>query len=228
MRGLIRLAALTAAFAFLVAASADTVVYITRTGECYHRGSCHHLRRSKIPITLREAVQRGYRPCKNCNPPLLDREPPKQEKKEEPKREPPKYVVAKLVSVTDGDTIRAKIEGLEYRVRLIGIDTPELHLDNSSEPEAYAEEAKAFLEAILKKRSIWLEYDVERQDKYERELCYLWAKGSKDKERILVNAQLLRQGLAVLMTIPPNVKYVERFTAAQKAARKDKLNLWSD
>ena len=45
-----------------------TTVYVTRTGACYHRGTCGYLRRSKIPMTLSEA-KRQYRPCSKCNPP---------------------------------------------------------------------------------------------------------------------------------------------------------------
>ena len=47
----------------------DTIVYRTRTGECYHTGSCSYLRSSKIEITLADAVSRGLRPCSRCNPP---------------------------------------------------------------------------------------------------------------------------------------------------------------
>jgi len=45
-----------------------TIVYITRTGECYHRGTCTCLRQSKIPMELSEA-KKHYRPCSRCNPP---------------------------------------------------------------------------------------------------------------------------------------------------------------
>lgn len=51
------------------AAEDSTRVYVTKTGECYHRGFCWHLRKSKIEIDLDEAVEEGYRPCKNCRPP---------------------------------------------------------------------------------------------------------------------------------------------------------------
>jgi hypothetical protein len=54
------------------AASADTVVYITRTGAKYHRGNCSYLRQSKIETTLGSAVSRGYDPCSRCGPPILD------------------------------------------------------------------------------------------------------------------------------------------------------------
>ena len=57
-----------------LAAGGNTVVYITRTGECYHTGSCRHLKKSKIEITLADAVARGYRACKVCCPPSLDGE----------------------------------------------------------------------------------------------------------------------------------------------------------
>ena len=41
-------------------------VYITRTGEKYHRSGCQYLRKSCIPISLSEAQSRGYEPCSRC------------------------------------------------------------------------------------------------------------------------------------------------------------------
>jgi len=58
--------------ATVFAASADTVVYITKTGAKYHRGSCSYLKQSKIETTLGSAVSRGYGPCSRCAPPVLD------------------------------------------------------------------------------------------------------------------------------------------------------------
>ncbi|MBS7526954.1 hypothetical protein KHM83_09710 [Fusibacter paucivorans] len=46
----------------------STVVYITRTGECYHRETCYHLRQSKIKTTLEKARADGYRACSHCRP----------------------------------------------------------------------------------------------------------------------------------------------------------------
>lgn len=46
----------------------SVTVYITDTGERYHRGSCHHLRRSKHPVSLASAKRQGYTPCKVCRP----------------------------------------------------------------------------------------------------------------------------------------------------------------
>lgn len=44
-------------------------VYITNTGSKYHRGNCRHLKKSKIPISLKKAKSQGFTPCKVCGPP---------------------------------------------------------------------------------------------------------------------------------------------------------------
>lgn len=54
----------------VMAYNGDTYVYITRTGECYHRDGCSYLK-SRIEVTLQEAVDRGYRACSRCSPPRL-------------------------------------------------------------------------------------------------------------------------------------------------------------
>ena len=55
-----------------LAASGDTTVYITKTGECYHADGCASLRRSKIATTLQNAVDKGFRACSKCHPASLD------------------------------------------------------------------------------------------------------------------------------------------------------------
>ena len=60
--------------------SEDTIVYVTRTGKKYHTGDCRYLSKSKIPITLKEAIQKGYTPCSVCSPPAIEIEKPKIEK----------------------------------------------------------------------------------------------------------------------------------------------------
>ena len=56
----------------VIAASGDTTVYITKTGEKYHADGCRSLSKSKIETTLQSAVDRGYEACKVCKPPKLD------------------------------------------------------------------------------------------------------------------------------------------------------------
>ena len=50
---------------------AKLTVYITRTGEKYHRDGCQHLRQSRIPISLKDATARGFGACKVCKPPTM-------------------------------------------------------------------------------------------------------------------------------------------------------------
>lgn len=56
----------------VLAADGSTLVYTTRTGECYHRYSCSSLSKSCYETTLSQAVADGYRPCGRCHPPTLD------------------------------------------------------------------------------------------------------------------------------------------------------------
>lgn len=55
-----------------LAADGSTLVYTTRTGECYHRYSCSSLSKSCYETTFSQAVADGYRPCGRCHPPTLD------------------------------------------------------------------------------------------------------------------------------------------------------------
>lgn len=67
------------AFVFLnctpvLAYNGDVIVYVTDTGECYHRDGCTYLK-SKRPITL-ELADRKYWPCSRCDPPVLGMDSP--------------------------------------------------------------------------------------------------------------------------------------------------------
>lgn len=53
-----------------VAYNGDVIVYVTYTGECYHRLGCTYLD-SQVELSLEEAVQKGYYRCSRCSPPIL-------------------------------------------------------------------------------------------------------------------------------------------------------------
>jgi len=127
---------------------------------------------------------------------------------------------AEVARVIDGDTIEArKADGGLLTVRLIGVDTPEtVHPSQPVQP--YGREASSYTGERLKGERIDLEYDVEREDKYGRTLAYVWL-GDE-----LFNATLLEQGYAQLLTIPPNVKYVEHLKVVQQGAREAGRGLW--
>ena len=126
---------------------------------------------------------------------------------------------ARVTDVIDGDTIRVLAEQRELTVRLIGIDTPEKE-GPYTQLECYGEEATAVTTDLLEDERVELEFDVERTDRYDRTLAYVWL----DDE--LINETIVKEGAAVLLTIPPNVAYVERFEAAQRAARDAERGLW--
>ena len=117
----------------------------------------------------------------------------------------------------DGDTV---VLSTGERVRYIGVDTPELH--HPKKPvEAYAREAKEFNRKLVEGKAVRLEFDVERHDKYGRLLAYVYL-----PEGTFVNAELVRQGYAHTLTIPPNVKYADLFVKYQQEARENNRGLW--
>jgi micrococcal nuclease len=134
-------------------------------------------------------------------------------------RGPTKRPVAYVSRVIDGDTIEVALNGRTVDVRLIGIDTPEtLH---PTEPvECYGPAASSFATRSLEGDRVRLQFDVERLDQYGRDLAYVWDEGR------LFNWLLVRQGFATVATFPPNVRYVDRFRAAQDQARQRNRGLW--
>jgi len=126
---------------------------------------------------------------------------------------------AEVTSVVDGDTIRVTIDGQSFTLRYIGIDTPETK-DPNDPVECFGAEATAANTALVEGQTVLLEKDVSETDRYGRLLRYVWL------GETLVNEELVAQGFAVSSTFPPDVKYQERFTVAERQARDSDLGLW--
>ncbi|WP_318508936.1 thermonuclease family protein [Bacillus sp. T3] len=128
---------------------------------------------------------------------------------------------AKVLSVTDGDTIKVQLEnGTTEKVRLILIDTPETkHPRLGVQP--FGKEASSFTTKELTDKNITLELDVEERDQYGRLLAYVWI------DNTLYNEVLINEGLARVAVFPPNTKYVDRFREAQSKAQKAGIGIWS-
>lgn len=127
-------------------------------------------------------------------------------------------ISAYIEKVVDGDTVDATISGKRKQIRLIGVDAPELG------QKPWGKRSRKFLEDLIA-ASGWqvrIEYDVEKRDKFDRILAYLWTRDGK-----MINEEMLINGYAVLFTFPPNVKHVERLRAAQVIARENKRGIWS-
>ncbi len=127
--------------------------------------------------------------------------------------------------VVDGDTIDVMIDGREERVRLTGIDTPEkARRDTGAPAECFADEATAFTESLLPVgTAVRLERDVVGRDDYGRVLAYVY----RADDGIFVNYEIVRQGYAHPLTIPPNVTFSDLMVDAARDAEAADAGLWS-
>jgi micrococcal nuclease len=129
------------------------------------------------------------------------------------------------VRVVDGDTIRAIVGGKEWRIRYIGMDTPETVKPNTP-VEAFGPQATAANKQLLASGGeLVLEKDVSETDRYGRLLRYVWVHHA-DGTYTFVNLELVLEGFAQVETVPPDVRYADVFVAAQREARAAGRGLW--
>lgn len=142
---------------------------------------------------------------------------------------------AKMVQVVDGDTIKIVLAGKVESVRLIGIDTPESKHNKKVKKDAarsgedinaiigMGKAATEFTKTLVKPGDLVnIEQDVQGRDRYGRILAYVYLKSGK-----MLNEEIVAAGYASVMTIPPDVRYQDRFLAAYRAAREAKCGLWA-
>jgi micrococcal nuclease len=129
------------------------------------------------------------------------------------------YTVTRVV---DGDTFwinDGSAKGL--KIRLIGVDAPESRNSGKKLKGYYGNEATAYLTKLISGKKVRLEYDVGRLDRYGRTLAYAYLENGT-----FINADLVKNGFATVMTVPPNVKYAETFLDLARRARKQEKGLW--
>jgi len=134
--------------------------------------------------------------------------------------------------VVDGDTI---LLSNGERVRLIGIDAPEMHQSNKLYRDArrskkdiqtikeLGRKSYLFVKNLLEGERVRLEFDVEKRDRYNRLLAYVFL-----KDGTMANAKIIEEGFAQIYTFPPNVKYSEEFLRLQREARENNRGLWRE
>ena len=137
---------------------------------------------------------------------------------------------------------RKTLKNLRFTVRLIGIDTPESRPNKRAKLQSketgmsideivfLGQLAKRFTERMLLLRNygkkklykdVFLEFDVEPQDKYGRLLAYVWL-----PDGTMLNAKIICEGFAFPLTKPPNIKYQDVFLKCFRYAREHKKGLW--
>jgi micrococcal nuclease len=128
-----------------------------------------------------------------------------------------------VTKVIDGDTIMVEIDGLEKRIRLIGIDTPELVHPNRP-VECFATEASSKMKELVSGKNVVLKSDSTQDDidRYGRLLRYVSTTDGVD-----INFTMIEQGYAFEYTYKYPYEKQEIYKNAQKYARENKLGLWN-
>lgn len=124
-----------------------------------------------------------------------------------------------LVRMVDGDTIIVCLDGSYSYVRLIGINTPEgvapdsylkkTGKENSQKEKDASTHAEEFLAGV---ETVWLEFDEQEYDPYGRILAYVWLSTDRTEITNMLNARILADGYAILMSITPNIRYADELS----------------
>jgi micrococcal nuclease len=133
-------------------------------------------------------------------------------------------VRGRVVWVVDGDTIHVRVGSRIEKVRYIGVNAPEIPHPEARGWREGGARAFAVNRQLVAGQTARLELDLGRRDSWGRLLAYVWVK--RARKQIMVNAEMVRRGYAQVMTIPPNVRYQERFLKLQREAREARHGLW--
>jgi endonuclease YncB( thermonuclease family) len=119
--------------------------------------------------------------------------------------------------VIDGDTFKTT-KG--EKIRLLGINTPEIRHDTSP-AQPFGNAAKKALQGLIAGKQVRLTFDKEKEDRYGRTLAHVYLKGG-----LWVNAELVKLGLAHVYTFVPNISAAKKLVNIEKIAIQTKLGMW--
>jgi endonuclease YncB( thermonuclease family) len=125
------------------------------------------------------------------------------------------HEIALVVHVLDGDTIEVLVGDETYRLRYIGIDSPE-------DGQPFSAEATQANRRMVEGKKVLLEKDISETDRYDRLLRYVYL-----LDGVFINAELVRAGLAQAVAYPPDVRYQAYLESMQQEARQQGAGLWS-
>lgn len=155
----------------------------------------------------------------------------------------------KVLKVFDGDTVgcdlnnNQKLEKPKETIRLLGIDTPEMHYSKKNKnyqgslkvDEPFAKRSGQWTRQKLLNQFVALEFDQVRHDKYRRTLAYIYlckkVAPCSLKESVYplsINEMLLRKGFAKVLLMGKNRRYEHRFVKAERLAQTNKDGIWSN
>lgn len=126
----------------------------------------------------------------------------------------------RIVRVVDGDTLVARRGTDELKIRVLSVDTPELHKPGVP-VQCYARRAEQATRSFAAGKVAQLTYDAERTDRYGRTLAYV-SVGGRD-----LGEYLLTGGYARTMFIRPNVARKRKYRRFEKTARIVDRGVWS-
>lgn|GEM_PF-3789343 len=139
---------------------------------------------------------------------------------------------AEVMSITDGDTGRFRLsDGDQRNVRFLSIDTPEMNAGNSDPPECYAQESTDRTEELLPVGTkVWLTWDGEYQDGFDRLLSYIFVGETPDVTSYdnWVNLKLVQEGYGRAFIFSNNQTYRTLFEDSEQDARDADLGRWSE
>ena len=147
-------------------------------------------------------------------------------------------VLGTTTHVVDGDTLDVRAElpydwgddcpvtaGQTYRVRLIGVDTPEVY----GQQECYGQEASDYVKNLVENRVVCLMRDTSCTDRYDRLLAYVWVDTDPSNPgcELFLNGDLAWQGYGNAMSYPPDTLLLPSIRASECAAYRAGRGMWS-
>ena len=190
----------------------------------------------EIPVEEDEALSKVNDIISNITDKTEKTEEVEGEEETDETSEVPEYetndslVKVSVVRVVDGDTYVVNLNGSDTKIRLIGVDTPEsvasdeyLEASGKENTKEGKDISNIMKEKLTAGTTLFLEFDVEKYDKYDRVLAYAYFEDGE-----MVQEYLLKNGYAKVMTIEPNVAHSDRFVALEQKAMSNGVGIWED
>lgn len=144
------------------------------------------------------------------------------------------YQTGRVVRVVDGDTAVIRVENKDYKVRFIGVDTPEYN-PRRNISDYYGKQASVYSKKELKNKYVYLEKDQSDTDRYGRLLRYIWIKPPENPKRPtyeeiknnMYNGILVKEGYAKAKYYKPDGRYKDDFEKIEAEAKSSAKGMWN-